>query len=43
MSREKSRVRKSVVYIESLGIGALYIGMLAFFLYPVVDAVAYVV
>lgn len=38
----KKRTKRRLVVLESLGLGIFYLGMLAFFLYPVVDAAGYV-
>lgn len=41
MNEKLSSARKALAIMEALGVGLFYVGMLAFFLYPVVDAAGY--
>lgn len=37
----KDKTRKTLVAVESVGVGLFYVAMLAFFLYPAVHSAGY--
>ncbi len=43
MKKERKKNGRTLMILESVGVGAIYMGLLAFFLYPVADAAASVI